>query len=198
MEVGAHVSSFEHGLRLALCQDADVIVLGELRGSGLTAMALEAAESGRKVLAVLSGLYVIPTLSRLIGQFPAEEKPVAVSRLANALEGVIAQQLARTRDGGLRPAVEVLRGGVNTSTSILENRLKDLSFIMEGRQGGMQTLDQHLLELHQSGVISGTETMRLANNPEAVATGLRAVRQASTAVAPSSVELVAADPGLVP
>src|SRR5262249_13062560 len=164
----------------------------------LVPMVLEAAESGRKVLAVTSGLYVIPTLGRLIAQVPPEERAAAVTRLANALEGVIAQQLAKTRDGGLRPAVEVLRGGVNTSRSITENRLKDLTFIMEGRQGGMQSLDQHLLELHQAGVISGTETMRLANNPEAVATGLRALRQASTAPAPSSGELVAADPGPVP
>jgi twitching motility protein PilT len=197
MEVGLNVPSYEHGLGLAMSQDADVIVLGELRGPGLAAMALEAAESGRRVLAVTSGLYVVPTLARLIAQFPPEERAVAVPRLAGALEGVIAQQLARTRDGGLRPAVEVLRGGVNASRSILENRLKDLTFYMEGRQGGMQSLDQHLLELHQSGVISGTETMRLASNPEAVATGLRALRQAS-APTPSAAEVVAADPGLVP
>jgi Tfp pilus assembly pilus retraction ATPase PilT len=129
---------------------------------------------------------------------PTEERAVAVSRLANALEGVIAQQLARTRDGKLRPAVEVLRGGVNTSRAITENRLKDLILFMEGRQGGMQTLDQHLLELHQSGVISGTEAMRLANNPEAVAMGLRALRQASPTPAPSTADLVAAEPELVP
>jgi twitching motility protein PilT len=198
MEVGLNVGSFEHGLRLAMSQDADVIVIGQLSEPGLVPMALEAAESGRKVLAVTSGLYVIPTLGRLIAQVPLEERTVAVSRLANALEGVIAQQLARTRDGGLRPAVEVLRGGVNTSRAIAENRLKDLNFIMEGRQGGMQSLDQHLLELHQSGVISGTETMRLANNPEAVATGLRALRQASTASTPPAAELVAADQELLP
>ena len=58
--------------------------------------------------------------------------------------------------------------------------------------------DQHLLELHQAGVISGTETMRLASNPEAVATGLRGLRQASTVPSPSSADLVAADPGLAP
>jgi twitching motility protein PilT len=198
MEVGLNVGSFEHGLRLALSQDADVIVIGDLSEPGLVPMALEAAESGRKVLAVTPGLYVIPTLGRLIAQVPLEERTVAVSRLAHALEGVIAQQLARTRDGGLRPAVEVLRGGANTSRAIAESRLKDLKFIMEGRQGGMQSLDQHLLELHQSGVISGTETMRLANNPEAVATGLRALRQASTAPAPPAAELVPADQELLP
>jgi twitching motility protein PilT len=198
MEVGLNVSSFEHGFRLALDQDADVIVLGKLHEPRLAMMTLEAAESGRRVLAAMSGLYVVPTIGRLIAMIPEEERAVSVSRLANALEGVIAQQLAKTRDGKLRPAVEVLRGGVNTSRAITENRLKDLIFFMEGRQGGMQSLDQHLLELHQSGVISGTEAMRLANNPEAVAVGLRALRQASPAPAASSAELVAAEPGLLP
>ena len=133
--------------------------------------------------------------------------------MAAALEAVIAQQLAKTRDGKFRPAVEVFRGGAITTRPIVENRIKDLNFFIEGRQGGMQTLDQHLLELHQAGFISGTETMRLANNPEAVGVGLCASRQASAAAsaagsiasglsttgssrpAPSP---VAADPGLAP
>ena len=113
MEVGLNASSFEHGLGLALKQDADVIVIGELCDPRVTMMALEAAESGRKVLAAMSGLYVVPTIGRLIAPIPPDERTVAVSQLANALEGVIAQQLAKTRDGRLRPAVEVLRGGVN-------------------------------------------------------------------------------------
>jgi twitching motility protein PilT len=198
MEVGLNASSFEHGFRMALNQDADVIVIGQLREPGLALMALEAAESGRRVLAGMSGLYVVPTIARLIALIPPEERPVAVPQLANALEGVIAQHLAKTRDGKFRPAVEVLRGGVNTSKVITENRLKDLTFYMEGRQGGMQSLDQHLIELHQSGAISGTEAMRLAGNPEVVGMGLRALRQASTAPAPAAADLVGAEPELLP
>jgi len=198
MEVGLNVSSFEHGFRLALDQDADVIVLGDPRGPTMVQMASEAAESGRRVLAALPGLYAVPTLGRLIAMIPEGDRAVAVSRLANALEGVIAQRLARARDGKLRPAVEVLRGGVNTSRAIAEDRLEDLIFFMEGRQGGMQSLDQHLLEPHQSGAISGTEAMRLANNPEAVAVGLRAFRQAGSAPAAVSADLVAAEPRLPP
>ncbi len=198
LEVGLNASSFEHGFRLALSQDADVIVLGELNTPGLVLTAMEAAESGRKVLAAISGLGVVPAIGRLIALIPTEGRAVAVSQLANALEGVIAQQLARTRDGKLRPAVEVLRGGMNTSRSIAENRLKDLTLYMEGRQGGMQSLDQHLIELHQSGVISGTEAMRLATNPEAVGLGLRALRQASPAPAPAAADLVDADQALLP
>ena len=119
------------------------------------------------------GPYAIQAISRLISLiFPAEGE-AAASRLAAGLEGVIAQRLAATRDGNARTAVEILRGGIVTSKAIQENRLKDLGHIMESRQGGMQSLDQHLVELHQSRAISGTEAMRLANNPEAVGEGLR-------------------------
>jgi twitching motility protein PilT len=198
MEVGQNASSFEHGIALALEQDADVIVVGDVRDAVAARMVLGAAESGRKVIAVMTGLSAIQAITRLISLVPPDEREIAVSQLATTLEGVVAQRLARTRDGKFRPAVELLRGGVNVSKSILENRFKDLSYHLEGRQGGMQSLDQHLLELHQSGVISGTETMRLATNPEAVGMGLRALRQASTASAPAGTNLAGSDPGLVP
>jgi len=181
VEVGLNADSFEHGLALALQQDADVIVVGELRDAVVARLALAAAEAGRKVLAAMTGHHVIQAIERFIALIPKDEKDAAVSLLGSELEGVIAQQLARTRDGKFRPAVEVFRGGINTSKAIQENRLKDLSFFIEGRRGGMQSLDQHLLELHHSGVISGTEAMRLATNPEAVGEGLRALRQATTA-----------------
>jgi twitching motility protein PilT len=198
MEVGLNASSFEHGLGLALQQDADVIVVSDVRDAAVARMILSAADAGRKVLAVMTGLYVIQAIARFISLIPPDEREVAVSQLAGTLEGVIAQRLAKTRDGKFRPAVEVLRGGVNASKSILENRLKDLSYYIEGRQGGMQSLDQHLIELNQAGLISGTETMRLATNPEAVAVGLRALRQASTAPVPAAANLVGSDQGLLP
>ena len=198
MEVGLNASSFEHGLGLALQQDADVIVVGDVCDAAVARMVLGAAESGRKVLAVMTALYAIQAIGRLISLIPPEEREIATSQLAATLEGVIAQRLAKTRDGKFRPAVEVLRGGVNASKSILENRLKDLTYFIEGRQGGMQSLDQHLIELNQAGVISGTETMRLATNPEAVGMGLRALRQASTGPVAAATNLAGSDQELVP
>jgi twitching motility protein PilT len=179
MEVGLNAQSFEHGLALAMQQDADTIVLGDLRDAEVVRMALAAAEAGRKVLAAMTGLAAAQAIARVTALAVPAEGEAAVTRLASALEGVIAQRLASTRDGKFRAAVEVLRGGPVTSKAIHENRLKDLSYLMEGRQGGMQSLDQHLLELHQSGAISGTEAMRLASNPEAVGVGLRTIRQAT-------------------
>jgi Tfp pilus assembly pilus retraction ATPase PilT len=68
-----------------------------------------------------------------------------------------------------------------TAKCILTNRLEDLNYHLAGRQAGMQSLDQHLIELNQSGTISGIETMRLASNPEAVASELRSHRQTAAA-----------------
>jgi twitching motility protein PilT len=198
MEVGLNAASFEHGVGLALQQDADVIVVGDLRDIAVAQMVLAAVEAGRKVLAVMTGLYAAQAIARFISLIPQDERETAISQLATALEGVIALRLAKTRDGKLRPAVEVLRAGVDVSKSILENRLKDLSFYIEGRRAGMQSLDQHLIELNQSGIISGTETMRLATNPEVVGVGLRSLRQAATAPVPAAPNLVGSEPDLLP
>jgi twitching motility protein PilT len=191
MEVGRHATSVEHGLAIALRQDADVIAVGDLCDPSIARMALDAAEAGRKVLAVMTALSAAQALERLIASVPAEARTTTVSQLAACLDGLIVQRLAKTRDGKFFPALEVLRGGGNTAKAILGDRLEDLGFLIDGRLGGMQSLDQHLTELHQAGVISGTEAMRLAVNPEAVGERLRSPR-----VAP-----VAADPvasGLVP
>ena len=198
MEVGRNVTSFEHGLGLALQQDAEVIVVGDVRDVSVARMILGAAEAGRKVLANMAGLSATQAITRFISFIPPDERETAIIQLAAALDSVIALRLAKTRDGKLRPAVEVFRGGAASSGPIHENRLKDLNYFIESRQGGMQSLDQHLAELNQSGVISGTETMRLATNPEAVAVELRAHRHATAGPVPAAPDPVGSQPGLQP
>ena len=180
-----------------------MIVVGELANPKVARMVMAAVESGRKVLAAMTGASTTHAVSQLISIVSQDEKEGVLSRVAAALEGVIAQQLAKTRDGTFRPAVEVFRGGLNSTKPIVEGRIKDLNFFIESRQGGMQSLDQHLLELHLAGLISGTETMRLANNPEAVGVGLRAARQVSaasstTGSSPSAPNPLNTEPGLAP
>jgi twitching motility protein PilT len=181
MEVGRNCTSFEQGLELAMRQDADVIIVGDLRDAGSARLALGAAEAGRRVLTAMSGLAPISALTRLLALVPPSERDAATMQLAGALEAVIVQRFANTRDGKLQPVVEVLRGGLMTARAIQEHNFKDLGFFIEGRQSGMQSFDQHLLELHHAGTISGTEAMRLATNPETVGAGLRTIRQAAAA-----------------
>jgi twitching motility protein PilT len=193
MEVGQNASSFEQGLGMALQQDADVIVVGDMRDGEVVRLALGAAESGRKVLAAVTAVNSIQALTRLVALVPRDDREFVVAQLATALEASVALRLANTRDGKPRPAVEVLRNSAQTAKAIQDGKFKDLSFFIEGRQGGMQSFDQHLLEMHQSGAISGTETMRLASNPEAVGAGLRTIRQGSPA--PERAPTVAVDSG---
>jgi twitching motility protein PilT len=181
MEVGLDTPSFERGLAQALEQDPDVILVGDLRDAAAMRLALAAADAGYQVLAAAHGADTSQTIERILATVPPEEKTIAAAQLASSIEAVLSQRLAATRDGQRRPAVEVLRGGPYAARCILENRLADLANYLGGRQNGMQTLDQHLIELHQAGAISGTEALRLAAHPEAVATELRGLRTAAGA-----------------
>jgi twitching motility protein PilT len=177
VEVGLDTPSFEHGLRQALRQDPDVILVGELRDSETMRMALRAADTGHQVFATVHSSNASQTIERILAMVPPEERKIATSQLAGSLEAVISQRLAVTRDGNLRAAMEILRGGPVTSKYILENRLSDLADYIGNREGGMQRFDQHLLDLYHQKVISGTEAMRLATNTEAVALGMRGIRE---------------------
>ena len=175
LEVGQDTPSFEHGLRQALRQDPDVILVGELRDSETMKMALRAADTGHQVFATVHSSNAAQTIERILAMVPPEERKIATSQLAGSLEAVISQRLAATLDGSRRPAMEILRGGPVTSKYIMENRLGELSDYISSREGGMQRFDQHLLDLYKQKVVSGTEAMRLATNPEAVALGLRGI-----------------------
>jgi twitching motility protein PilT len=176
LEVGQDTPSFEHGLRQALRQDPDVILVGELRDSETMRMALRAADTGHQVFATVHSSNAAQTVERILLMVPPDERKLANSQLAGSLEAIICQRLAVTRDGNRRPAVEILRGGPVTSKFIQENRLGELSDYVSSREGGMQRFDQHLLDLYHQKIISGTEAMRLATNTEAVALGMRGIR----------------------
>jgi twitching motility protein PilT len=175
LELGQDTPSFEHGLRQALRQDPDVILVGELRDSETMRMALRAADTGHQVLATVHSTNAAQTIERILAMVPPEERSIATSQLALSLSAIISQRLAVTRDGARCAAMEILRGGPVTSKFIMENKIGDLSDYIATREGGMQRFDQHLLDLYHQKVISGTEAMRLATNPEAVALGMRGI-----------------------
>jgi twitching motility protein PilT len=175
LELGQDTPSFEHGLRQALRQDPDVILVGEIRDSETMRMALRAADTGHQVFSTVHSSNAAQTIERVLAMIPPEERGIATSQLAGSLVAVISQRLAATRDNHRRAVMEILRGGPVTSKYILENRLGELSDFIGGRELGMQRFDQHLIDLYNQKVISGTEAMRLATNPEAVALGMRGI-----------------------
>jgi twitching motility protein PilT len=175
LELGRDTPSFEHGLRQALRQDPDVILVGEVRDSETMRMALRAADTGHQVFTTVHSSNAAQTIERILAMIPPEERGIATSQLAGSLAAVISQRLALTRDNQRRAVMEILRGGPVTSKYILENRLGELSDYISTRELGMQRFDQHLVDLYNQKIISGTEALRLATNPEAVALGMRGI-----------------------
>lgn len=173
-ELGHDTRSFQESLRVALRQDPDVILVGELRDAETMRTAMQAADTGHAVFSTIHTTNAAQTVQRIIAMFPPAERDLLVIQLAANLEAVISQRLARTADGKDRvPVLEIL-----TSTPVVRKILREadpnsLPKAMANRENGMQLFDQHLSWLWQAEVISGTEALRLATNPEAVGMVMR-------------------------
>jgi twitching motility protein PilT len=145
--VGTHVSSFAEGLRAALREDPDVILVGELRDPETISMAMTAAETGHLVLGTLHTSSAVKTLDRIIDAMPTEQKPLASMFLAQHLKGVISQKLVRSADGRSRRAiVEIMLNTSSIANLILNNKIFQIPSVLQtSREVGMQLMDQALL-----------------------------------------------------
>jgi twitching motility protein PilT len=168
-ELGGDTPTFLAALRVALRQDPDVILVGELRDAETMRVALQAADTGHAVYSTIHTTNAAQTVQRMIALFPPDERDLLLIQLAANLEAVISQRLARTHDGKDRiPVVEIMRSTPVVRKIILEGDPKALPKAMANGDGGMQLFDQHLAKLWEAEIISGTEALRLATNPEAV------------------------------
>jgi twitching motility protein PilT len=165
-EVGVHTHGFGPALRAALREDADVILVGEMRDYETISLALTAAEMGALVFGTLHTNGAAKTIDRVIDAFPADEQPQARLSLSESLAGVVSQQLLRTADGKGRCAVnEIL-----TRTSGLANVIREgntpmlLNIIQSGKSQGMQTMDDALFQLVQAQRIVPEDAYRKATD----------------------------------
>ncbi len=147
-EVGTHVKSFADGLRAALREDPDVILVGELRDPETISMAMTAAETGHLVLGTLHTSSAAKTLDRIIDAMPTEQKSQAAVFLGQHLQMVLSQKLVRTADGkGRKAMVELMFNTPAIANLIHSGKVHQIpSVIQTGRQAGMQLMDQALLE----------------------------------------------------
>ncbi len=154
-EVGTHVGSFAEGLRAALREDPDVILVGELRDTETICMALTAAETGHLVLGTLHTTSATKTLERIVDAAPAEQKGQVTVSLAQALHGVISQVLVKTADGRRRKAiVEIMVTTPAIAHLLINEKIYQIPTRLEtGRNLGMQLLDQALIEALQAKLI---------------------------------------------
>ena len=167
-EVGTHTNSFARALRAALREDPDVIIVGEMRDAETIRLALTAAETGHLVIGTLHTTSAYATVDRVIKSFPPEEQGQVRMALSESMKYVVSQSLLPRRDGKGRVAMfEVLKGTVPVGTLIRENKIHQIPTMMQlGRQSGMQTVDQALLELVQAGLITGETAWRRAEKPQ--------------------------------
>ncbi|MHC4521326.1 MAG: type IV pilus twitching motility protein PilT [Planctomycetota bacterium] len=176
LEVGIDTPSYGQALRQALRQDPDVILIGELRDVESLRIALHAADTGHQVYSTVHSADAPQTIERIIAMFPPVEHKLLLSQLAGSVEAIISQRLLTTREGTRIPALEILRGSGVTKNFIMENRLSELPKYIRTRESGMQTFDQHILEIFHKEKISGTEALRWASNPESLAMAMRGIK----------------------
>jgi twitching motility protein PilT len=169
-EVDVDTRNFAEALRGSLRQDPDVILVGEMRDLETIETALVAAETGHLVLSTLHTIDAAETLTRIISAFPPYQQRSVRIQLAGLLKAVVSQRLMRSAKGhGRIPAVEVLRSTPLIRDYILnEEKTKSIrDAIAAGTsQYGMQTFDQSLFYLYQSGLITLDEALRGSSNPD--------------------------------
>lgn len=168
-ELGTHVPSFSAGLRAALRQDPEVILVGELRDPETISLAVEACETGHLVLGTLHTRGAHATIHRLVDAFPTEAHTQIRHTLADNLRCVLSQELVRTADGrGRRAVLEILVVTSAVSQLIREGKTHQIpSSMATGRRVGMQVMDQALLTLVRSGDIDPDDAFLRAQDKRA-------------------------------
>ena len=188
-EIGVDTDDFRTGLRAALRQDPDVILIGEMRDAETIETAMKAAETGHLLVSTLHTPDAVTTVNRVVSMFPPEEQEIARLRFSEALHAVVSQRLLPRADGrGRAAALEVLLATGTARDMIREKKrtpsLQD--FIKESReQYGMQTFDQHLMDLVADDIVTFETALAASSNPSDFQLQLRTLRRRSR-VAPKT------------
>ncbi|MBE7558736.1 PilT/PilU family type 4a pilus ATPase [bacterium] len=168
-EVGHDTHSFLEALKRALRQDPDVMLIGEMRDSETIRAAISAAETGHLVFSTLHTVEAQTTIDRVISFFDGPEQEQVRQQLAANIVAVISQRLLPRSDRpGIIPCLEIMLGTSTVKKLILENKISQLRQAIQNREGGMQTFNQHLLELVNRKIISRDTALANSDNPAAL------------------------------
>ena len=161
-----HVESFSKGLRAALREAPDVILVGEMRDLDTIQAALTAAETGHLVLSTLHSGTSAQAVDRIIDVFPEHQQQQVRSQLADVLQAIVAQRLLPTIDHQSRvPAVELVRVNYAVSNTIREHRTHQFNMqIQSGAKDGMIPFDVSLAQLVNQGLVEREVAMRCARD----------------------------------
>lgn len=166
-EIGRDAKGFPEALRAVFREDANVVLLGELRDLETISTAMTAAETGHLIFATLHTNDASQTIDRIIDVFPAYQQNQIRSQLASVLLGVISQRLLPQVSGGRVPAVEIMFKNHAVENLIRENKTHQLDSVIEtGLKEGMVSLDRALADLVRRGVVSANDAMIYTKNRE--------------------------------
>lgn len=167
-EVYSDVNSFADGLRSALREDPDVILVGEMRNLDTMRTAIMAAETGHLVFSTLHTRDAPSTISRIVGVFPTDEQEQVAHQLSLSLKSVVSQRLLRCRDGlGRVPAVEIMITTPGISNMIRLHKTEQIRSVIETGAGeGMQSMEQSLVRLYKKGKLDRKTVIKNARDPK--------------------------------
>jgi twitching motility protein PilT len=167
-EIGVDAISFAEGLRAALRQDPDVILVGEMRDLETISTALTAAETGHLVFGTLHTQSAPSTVDRIIDVFSPEQQEQVRIMIAGSLQGVVTQALLPTADGqGRVAALEILLPDDAVRNLIRQGKVEQIYSIMQTNTSkGMQTMEQSLAELVLRGVVTLEVALTRSSRPE--------------------------------
>jgi len=199
-EIGVDTDDYRRGLRAALRQDPDVVLVGDVRDAGVLDIVLKAVETGHLVISALDTPDAVTTVGRLLGLYASAEQEGIRVRLAESLHAIVSQRLLPRADGrGRVAAVEVLVCAGDAPAMIRQaGRLPELATFMRNarEEHGTQTLDQHLYDLVAEGVVTHEAAVAAASDPTALEQQIRGLRRRSPA--PLASEAAARGPTPIP
>ena len=166
-EIERDTQSFKSGLRAALRQDPDVILIGEMRDVETFETAFEASETGHLVISTMHSNTAVGAITHVLAMFPDFKEALVRRRLADSLRAIVSQRLLGRLDGGRVPAVEVLVGTAAVRDAVLQGEVQQaiVRLMQEGDAYGMQTFDQHLMRLVQEGAVGYDDAKQAATSP---------------------------------
>ncbi|MFC6591819.1 type IV pilus twitching motility protein PilT [Deinococcus lacus] len=165
-ELGADTKSFSNGLRAAMRQDPDIILIGEMRDKETVEAALSAAQTGHLVFSTLHTQDAIRSISRIIDFFAPHERDQIRVGLSESIVAIVSQRLLPRKNGGRVLGMEIMLGTPTVRECIKDpERLEEIKqAVMEGSMRGMQTFDQHLAKLVAADMLEEEEAMLAATS----------------------------------
>jgi twitching motility protein PilT len=178
-ELGNDFDTFANGLRAALRQAPKVVLVGEMRDRETLEIGLAAAETGHLVLSTLHTVDAGQTINRILGMFDHDEQDQIRNRLADTLRYVVSQRLMPREGGGRIAAIEVMAMNLRLKDIIHNGESEGKTFyeiIEAGSTQGMQTFDQHILELYKAGMVSETTAMSYCTRKTIIGRGMDRIK----------------------